>query len=125
MQDEYSLHNIVLISKLFIIEAELLNKIGRHLLHLIIRKGLAKPKTNDNDIVLALHKAGHYFQYRYIANIYTNKECRMCMLHRLIAKKAQTCIYSQMPKHFIITWGKGYILFNSPLIYTFLNHISS
>lgn len=43
MQDKYSLHNIVLISKLFIIEAELLNKIGRHLLHLIIRKGLANP----------------------------------------------------------------------------------
>lgn len=64
MQDEYSLHNIVLISKLFVIEAELLNKIGRHLLHLIIRKGLAKPRTNDNDIVLALHKAGHYLQYR-------------------------------------------------------------
>ena len=71
MQDEYSLHNIVLISKLFIIEAELLNKIGRHLLHLIIRKGLAKPKTNDNDIVLALNKAGHYLQYIYIANMDT------------------------------------------------------
>lgn len=69
MQDEYSLHNIVLISKLFIIEAELLNKIGRHLLHLIIRKGLAKPKTNDNDIVLALHKAGHYLQYRFTVNV--------------------------------------------------------
>ncbi len=64
MQDEYSLNNIVLISKLFIIEAELLNKIGRHLLHLIIRKGLAKPRTNDNDIVLALYKAGHYLQCR-------------------------------------------------------------
>ena len=57
MQDKYSLHNIVLVSKLFVIEAELLNKIGRHLLHLIIRKGLAKPRTNGNDIVLALHKA--------------------------------------------------------------------
>lgn len=70
MQDEYSLHNIVLISKLFVIEAELLNKIGRHLLHLIIRKGLAKPRTNDNDIVLALHKAHRYLQYRKIANAY-------------------------------------------------------
>lgn len=58
MQDEYSLHNIVLVSKLFVIEAELLNKIGRHLLHLIIRKGLAKPRTNGNDIVLALHRSG-------------------------------------------------------------------
>jgi len=64
MQDEYSLHNIVLISKLFVIEAELLNKIGRHLLHLIIRKGLARPRANDNDIVLALQKAGHYLQYK-------------------------------------------------------------
>lgn len=64
MQDEYSLHNIVPVSKLFIIEAKLLNKIGRHLLHLIIRKGLAKPRTSDNDIVLALHKAGYYVQYR-------------------------------------------------------------
>lgn len=55
----YLLHNIVLVSKLFVIEAELLNKIGRHLLHLIIRKGLAKPRTSDNDIVLALHTARH------------------------------------------------------------------
>lgn len=59
MQDAYLLHNIILVSKLFVIEAELLNKIGRHLLHLIIRKGLARPRTNDNDIVLALHTARH------------------------------------------------------------------
>lgn len=43
MQDQYSLHDIILIGKLFVIEAKLLNKIGRHLLHLIIRKGLANP----------------------------------------------------------------------------------
>lgn len=66
MQDAYSLHNVVLVSKLFIIEAELLNKIGRHLLHLIIRKGLARPRTIDNDIVLDLHKDGHYLRNKNI-----------------------------------------------------------
>lgn len=39
----YSLANVILICKLLIVEAELVNKIGRHLLHLIIRKGLATP----------------------------------------------------------------------------------
>lgn len=39
----YSLANVILVSKLLIVEAELVNKIGRHLLHLIIRKGLATP----------------------------------------------------------------------------------
>lgn len=39
----YSLANVILISKLLIVEAKLVNKIGRHLLHLIIRKGLATP----------------------------------------------------------------------------------
>lgn len=43
MDGQYSLHDIFLICKLFVIEAKLLNKIGRHLLHLIIRKGLANP----------------------------------------------------------------------------------
>lgn len=62
-KNKYLLHNIVLISKLFIIEAKLLNKIGRHLLHLIIGKGLAQPRTNDNnDTVLTLYKADHYLQ---------------------------------------------------------------
>ena len=72
MQDEYSLHNIVLVSKLFVIEAELLNKIGRHLLHLIIRKGLAKPRTNGNDIVLALHKAETEYVMQEITKVYLN-----------------------------------------------------
>ena len=40
---EYSLANVILICKLLIVEAKLVNKIGRHLLHLIIRKGLATP----------------------------------------------------------------------------------
>lgn len=39
----YSLANVILICKLLIVEAKLVNKIGRHLLHLIIRKGLATP----------------------------------------------------------------------------------
>lgn len=39
----YSLADVILISKLLIVEAKLVNKIGRHLLHLIIRKGLATP----------------------------------------------------------------------------------
>lgn len=39
----YSLANVILICKLLIVEAKLVNKIGRHLLHLIIRKGLAAP----------------------------------------------------------------------------------
>lgn len=43
MHDGYLLPDIILIGKLFVIEAKLLNKIGRHLLHLIIRKGLANP----------------------------------------------------------------------------------
>lgn len=42
-QDPHSLANVVLVCKLLIVEAELVNKIGRHLLHLIIRKGLATP----------------------------------------------------------------------------------
>lgn len=39
----YSLANVILICELLIVEAKLVNKIGRHLLHLIIRKGLATP----------------------------------------------------------------------------------
>ena len=42
-QRAYSLANVILICKLLIVEAKLVNKIGRHLLHLIIRKGLATP----------------------------------------------------------------------------------